>query len=495
MYASAAHSPQTAEARWHAYKQHVLAFKDVMSQKSCRLEENKRYTNYSQAKSEYRSLVPRMKKYTAEEKAQLLANLDLEVSHRARQFEEWLADALENFRMHQEALISRVPRLVRDITLREFAKYNGDIQACLKGVQREKLGGEAEAIDKNTRKRKWVESQEVEGKAGDTSGTEPPKAAKTGECPQIASIHPSSTSPFISTYNDRDSQEKSGPLDYVGYWSARATPYHEDTRDSPSPGPHKPLAKPVPFPRPGSRPASPSKIPSTTSPSKPSRPTNGRIPSAAHFNPHIPASSSSSYPRWPRKDEHMLSVNGSPLANPLRLGLDLSGWLSKVVETGFREDSNTSGHNRPNSIIVRTASSSESTTGAPSHQRTTSQAGIAGPSQSTTHSRTNSASNLNGRINHAFVPTRSGTTSQPASQPTQPSTPSPSTSPRIASLPLHLAALVAVPTADGHLLEFDPFQTSPGEIDALDISDNAKQQAKDDMRKLVAHAMDRWKIT
>ena len=113
------------------------------------------------------------------------------MSHRARQFEEWLADALENFRIHQEALISRVPRLVRDITLREFAKYNGDIQACLKGVQREKLGGEAEAIDRNTRKRKWVESQEAEAKTADTSDAEPMKAAKTGEyllipyCPLI----------------------------------------------------------------------------------------------------------------------------------------------------------------------------------------------------------------------------------------------------------------------------------------------------------------------
>ena len=100
------------------------------------------------------------------------------VSHRTQQFEEWLSDALENFRIHQEALISRVPRLVRDITLREFAKYNGDIQACLKGIQREKLGGEAGAIDKNTRKRKWVESQETDAKTKDAESLQ---AAKSGE--------------------------------------------------------------------------------------------------------------------------------------------------------------------------------------------------------------------------------------------------------------------------------------------------------------------------
>lgn len=83
--------------------------------------------------------------------------------------------------MHQEGLISRVPRLVRDITLREFAKYNGDIQACLKGVQKERLGGEAETIDKTTRKRKWVESQETEAKGADVSDAEPLKATKSSK--------------------------------------------------------------------------------------------------------------------------------------------------------------------------------------------------------------------------------------------------------------------------------------------------------------------------
>lgn len=102
------------------------------------------------------------------------------VSHRARQFEEWLADALEDFRMRQEGLVSRVPRLVRDMTLREFARYNGDVQAALKALQRERLGGEAEAIDKTTRKRKWVESQEAEAKAADASEAEPSRAAKSG---------------------------------------------------------------------------------------------------------------------------------------------------------------------------------------------------------------------------------------------------------------------------------------------------------------------------
>lgn len=89
---------------------------------------------------------------------------------------------LENFQIHQEGLISRVPRLARSVTMHEFAKYNGDIQECLRGIQKERLGGEAAAIDKTTRKRKWVESQESEGKVGASSTTheETSKGTKSG---------------------------------------------------------------------------------------------------------------------------------------------------------------------------------------------------------------------------------------------------------------------------------------------------------------------------
>ena len=56
-------------------------------------------------------------------------------------------------------------------------------------------------------------------------------------------------------------------------------------------------------------------------------------------------------------------------------------------------------------------------------------------------------------------------------------------------------ALVTIPTKDGHLLEFDPLQTSPGTLDALEgITDSAKKQAKEDMARLVQTAMAKWKI-
>lgn len=355
--------------------------------------------------------------------------------------------------MHQEGLISRVPRLVRDITLREFAKYGGDVQTALKALQRERLGGEAEAIDKTTRKRKWIESQESDAKAADASEAEPLKAAKSA---RIMAATPKKKAGF---------PHGPGALQRARIPSVK-TPGASRTVQrvpptAPSPSPHKQPTKPAPFTfgRTVPRPTSPSKIPFASPAKASSRPTT-RPPSTAHFNPTIPAASSSSFPRWPKKDEAMVSVNGSPLANPLKFGFDLSGWLSKVVETGKDEDGS-QGHQYSNSIIVRTASQD----------------------RPGSHSRTDS--NASSRPNHTFVPARGGQGTS-ASQPTRSQSPSGPPGP---------AAVVAVPTVDGHVLQFDPFQTSPDEIDAIpDISDDAKQQAKDDMRKLVAQAIERWKI-
>jgi hypothetical protein len=91
------------------------------------------------------------------------------VEHKVQQFEAWLSDTLENFRIHQEGQISRVPKLVRALTMREFGeKYNGDVQAALRGLQRDRMGVGTEAgvsgdieIDKSERKRKWVASVEA----------------------------------------------------------------------------------------------------------------------------------------------------------------------------------------------------------------------------------------------------------------------------------------------------------------------------------------------
>lgn len=74
------------------------------------------------------------------------------------------------------------------MTLRDFSeKYNGDVQAAMRGLQAEKLGGEVTEIDKTTRKRKWLASQEAEAEASG-SGSKPPaedqdtsRVSKSGE--------------------------------------------------------------------------------------------------------------------------------------------------------------------------------------------------------------------------------------------------------------------------------------------------------------------------
>ena len=102
------------------------------------------------------------------------------VAHRTRQFEAWLKDRLENFTIHQEGQVSRIPKQVRSMTMREFGKkYDGNIQLALKGYQKERLvaaGGDATLgeIDKSMRKRKWVASQEAEAEA-ELSGPSQPK--------------------------------------------------------------------------------------------------------------------------------------------------------------------------------------------------------------------------------------------------------------------------------------------------------------------------------
>lgn len=70
--------------------------------------------------------------------------------------------------------------------MREFGeKYQGNIQAALRGYQKERLvaaGADADfgEIDKTMRKRKWVEGIEAEMEKNSSKDGEIPRAAKTG---------------------------------------------------------------------------------------------------------------------------------------------------------------------------------------------------------------------------------------------------------------------------------------------------------------------------
>ncbi|KAG1893473.1 uncharacterized protein F5891DRAFT_529474 [Suillus fuscotomentosus] len=417
------------------------------------------------------------RKYTPEEKQQLLQNLDIEVEHRVRQLEEWLTDALKNFRLHQEGLISRIPKLVRGVTMGEFADtYNGDVQACLRGL----VGGAPPnlEIDRETRKRKWEEASEGERavKNARTMHVTPkkkPPPANAGTAQRIRTLSaavPRTPGQFRSTLRlPSVSPQKPSTL-----------------RTSPSK-----LRAPSPF----KLPSSPGKsIPWNAKPPSQAK----RPPTSATFAPTLPAKTPT-YPtlRAPRRDESMLSLNGSPLANPYKLGLE---WFAaEEEEEGSDMDVKTKGKGketqvnmqgqgktlrRVNSIVIR-RDPSVSLVPSSSTQPTFSQTHSQAYSQTQNHNRTHSRANSR---TAARVP------ESPASKP---ATSSLMSSSSLSSLPSSSSAraVVAISTSDGHVLEFDPLQTSPRALDALvGITDSAKKQAREDMGRLVQAAVSKWSI-
>jgi hypothetical protein len=193
----------------------------------------------------------------------------------------------------------------------------------------------------------------------------------------------------------------------------------------------------------------------------------------------------------------MLSLNGSPLANPYELGL---GWFAGI-EMGEDDGDEKNGAEKglDNEKIPPRREQ-------PGLQRSKSMIKIKrdpslGASLRSTHSRSNSQSSLVAETQstpaHSQPPPQYQTydhTQTPRYQPQSEMTPRPlPTTPFMHTQPL--TALVSIPTSDGHLLEFDPLQTSPGALDALDgISDSAKKGAREEMGRLVKMAVERWKI-
>ena len=210
------------------------------------------------------------------------------------------------------------------------------------------------------------------------------------------------------------------------------------------------------------------RIPSNTlsRPGSPTKPTASslarqvRVPSASTFKPAIPKTPAYP-PRWPRRDESMLSVNGSPLANPYELGLE---WLA--------EDGTAEGSGAPSRPALRRTASNIVIRRDPSFVA--------------------AGSNTPGNLNHQTKHSRSDSQSQNH----QPHSRSNSRPGGIAPTNSgQMAARVAVPTRDGHLLEFDPLLTSPGALDKLEgITDSAKKQAKEDMSRLVKAAVAKWNV-
>ncbi|KAI0245039.1 hypothetical protein BJV78DRAFT_1159232 [Lactifluus subvellereus] len=200
------------------------------------------------------------------------------------------------------------------------------------------------------------------------------------------------------------------------------------------------------------------------------------IPSASTSRPTIPKIPAY-LPRWPRKDESMLSINGSPLANPYELGLEwpaevpirevhllefdplltspgtldkLEGILANLYELSLnglqkvmpwkRMDLGGRCSDAP-SICNRREPSFAMPRNTSGPQSPPSQAG-----RSRSNSQLHLHSNSNSRAGGSLRRTRG-----------------------------HMAARVAVPIREVHLLEFDPLLTSPGALTSSRGSQTAQR--------------------
>ena len=126
--------------------------------------------------------------FTPKDKQKLLANLDIEgtviavqripsprdfpsaVEHRTKQLESWLSDAIESFRSRNEGFLSRIPRIVLGVKMRDLeAKYSGDILTCMKVLQMDRLAECATGVERSTKKRKWLAAQDADQEKDDES--------------------------------------------------------------------------------------------------------------------------------------------------------------------------------------------------------------------------------------------------------------------------------------------------------------------------------------
>ena len=175
------------------------------------------------------------------------------------------------------------------------------------------------------------------------------------------------------------------------------------------------------------------------------------IPSSTPFNPTLPKAPT--YPRLPLKDD---KNSNNVFSKPHNSVDDLA--RNTAGQTLRRTKSTISVKRDPSYLDA--------------HSRTNSQTSIF----SNTHSRTNSEHNIPPPSSQATQLDEPDTPKRPASSFTK-------------------SYSVTISTKDGHLLEFDPLLTSPGQLEALEgVSNSAKKQARHDMGRLMQAAVEKWKI-
>ncbi|EJT98696.1 hypothetical protein DACRYDRAFT_110599 [Dacryopinax primogenitus] len=232
--------------------------------------------------------------YSYEEKQSILENLDIEVADKKRRFDDYLDRLLKSFLLRQESEVTRIPRSIRGMTVREFGeKYQGDIRFCMEAMARERLGEEGMTeIDATARKRKRQEFSASQ----DSENTKP---TKTPRQVQPSAKKPAPT-PGRTPGRRLFSKPARSPL------APKNGP--DGFRSIISSTPLKPSAS-APLLSPNKR-------------APPQTKSSLRPPMAQTFDPLLPITPA--FPRKIQRHESLLSMNGSPLENPyVLMGLDV----------------------------------------------------------------------------------------------------------------------------------------------------------------------------
>ncbi|CAE6478395.1 unnamed protein product [Rhizoctonia solani] len=411
------------------------------------------------------------RRFTEEEKSQLLENFDLEIGDRVARMRANVADILERFLIRQENEVTRIPRALRSLNIGEFAdKYNGSISECLQKMVQARLEL-AQETDLAGGKRKWQGTQNADATApSDKEGSRAPKAARKAPPPTSAVrriVPAGSRTPSTSrTLHSNGIPTPSRPR-------LNATP----------------LRKAPALSRTGTVPASPFRggpngaPPVARSVSQPVIPTTGaKPPTSATFAPTLPPTAPA-YPRRPRRGEQMLSVNGSPLANPLDPDYDAAQDDHPQLDGGkpARSPKPKPNHLSKDGSSIRIR---------PKNSRSATSFAIRHPSASSTSTLvsydipSSTSSTLNSQHSAKQLPSGPSTSQLQLDVPRTPS--------RIRRT---ASALVILPTTSGEVLELDPLVASPGAVDALEgISDSAKKMAKEEMVRFVTEAVAKWNV-
>lgn len=71
------------------------------------------------------------------------------MENQKRKYEQYIEDLLVAFTNRQEALITRIPKSIRQMTLREFDQYGGSVSACVQALTKQsRAEGQAQDLER-----------------------------------------------------------------------------------------------------------------------------------------------------------------------------------------------------------------------------------------------------------------------------------------------------------------------------------------------------------